>query len=747
MSKSDFSNEKVKASSDVLAISVGCQTLKEVVSFPLTASSSRTIDCEELSLRSEAVDLFSTPEQPLQKQPTLVLQVKNLKEPKPTQVHGTKIVKQPSSESPESPNTDNEVEQLVKLSKVEVPKTKRRVLCNEEECKGKGHYVDNIIRHLRETHRWTKGRLAAYRYSKRKPARASRNPVKICPQCGKPQTQLGRHLQGHGVPKNTDQFRELVNSAKRYKPAPLKTPKVPKKRRRLTKWQQKVKNGDSSTTISSDSSSEESNILNEMESSPRTSKEKSAISRSQTDFIQHNQENFNYHISNVDEEDKDFIVHNKDTEVEESDELEDEDILTTYSRQHSPFLLPDSNDPNLTAYQESLVAYKQFLLLRHGPKEETRARAEVSKIDIMVRHSKPNHDGTLLDIWSDEIRLYLSFFKYSVETRRRKDNTLKGYSVTLQDYLSFLLNRTASDNPKYQLDEETRKSLKRLQTFQEIWRKGLKPAYRRQKTEQIKNDIENLLALEEVKKIIESSVYAQAREELLVLYEEQRMLGSWTTRVSCSKASLLRNFLMFKFILTHSARTGLISNLTMEEFNRKRFNKDTGLFEVDISRHESVESQEPVVLLLTPEDVKIVCAYIGCARPHNTQPNVTEVFINNKGNHIPSNNVSDLLKSFGKKCGVHNQMHKNFNATTFQKMWRSHMELTGKTNEEKANTAVLMTHSRTTVQRWYDMTRKGRQVERAVQLMERELTTRTTVENQSSAVDLQPGPSCVLSFI
>ena len=109
----------------------------------------------------------------------------------------------------------------------------------------------------------------------------------------------------------------------------------------------------------------------------------------------------------------------------------------------------------------------------------------------------------------------------------------------------------------------------------------------------------------------------------------------------------------------------------------------------------------------------MMAAYIGCVRPTLalTSSSSTHLFITETGSGIKSNNVSKVLDSFLKTTGV--PLNKPFHSTAIRKMWVSHMSVMEKDKGDCMDLAVLMKQSRTTANRWYYLTVKIRQAERA----------------------------------
>ena len=111
---------------------------------------------------------------------------------------------------------------------------------------------------------------------------------------------------------------------------------------------------------------------------------------------------------------------------EEVDDDEEEEKGSQARGRQSPFLVPDIDRPNLSPYEESLAAFHAHLMMPHGAgKAHKTALATTARIDNMVRHVRPDHDGSLLSVWSDEMRVWPGFFALSLEAGKQKGTTLK----------------------------------------------------------------------------------------------------------------------------------------------------------------------------------------------------------------------------------------------------------------------------------------------------------------------------------
>jgi hypothetical protein len=112
--------------------------------------------------------------------------------------------------------------------------------------------------------------------------------------------------------------------------------------------------------------------------------------------------------------------------------------------------------------------------------------------------------------------------------------------------------------------------------------------------------------------LIQSPTYNSCREKLLSLHGARETLGIWTAVESHDK-TLLRNFLAFRLALIHAGRAGRLANVTLEEFEQRRFNDDTGNFEAAVFKHKTTMTG-PQRIFLTDEDEKMVRAYFSCVR-------------------------------------------------------------------------------------------------------------------------------------
>lgn len=90
-----------------------------------------------------------------------------------------------------------------------------------------------------------------------------------------------------------------------------------------------------------------------------------------------------------------------------------------------------------------------------------------------------------------------------------------------------------------------------------------------------------------------------------------------------------------------------------------------------------------------------------------------------------------MLFSFCKVMGVH--IDKPIHSTAIRKMWVSHLEMSGKTADEKSDMAVLMKHhSRRTAEQWYDLTKKNVQAQKAAMLIQKELAEATATSTSTA---------------
>ncbi|KAK3736606.1 hypothetical protein QZH41_006364 [Actinostola sp. cb2023] len=375
--------------------------------------------------------------------------------------------------------------------------------------------------------------------------------------------------------------------------------------------------------------------------------------------------------------------------------------------------MPDINDSNLGPFEESLASFYDYCQMPHGgQKNAEQAQAETAKIFALATtlHKDPAALLSLLEVWRDEMSLWLQFFKKALDDNIRQPTTLKGYSSTLEFYLHFLITREPPSE-KYSLSVSATRQLKFLAMIQPKWRTALAKPAGQQRQGQLQKERENLLLVTEMRAVTQSQVFIECGEKLLSLWSSHETLAIWTP-VEAKDSILLRNFLIFKLTLSHAGRAGMIANVMLEEFHRRLFNASNRIYEVSVIHHKTQQTG-PQKIFLGEKDHMMMAAYIGCVRPTLAlaSSSSTHLFITETGSRIKSNNVSKVLNSFLKTTGVH--LGKPVHSTSIRKMWVSHMAVMEKDEGDCMDLAVLMKHSRTTASRWYDLTVKSRQAERA----------------------------------
>ncbi|KXJ05106.1 hypothetical protein AC249_AIPGENE12581, partial [Exaiptasia diaphana] len=86
------------------------------------------------------------------------------------------------------------------------------VKCNKSIRGGK------MNRHLREVHQFSDLDIQRHNQARRSDKSSSKNPLKMCPLCGRPQANLGRHLQSstlpdHSLRKDSEAYLELMKTS------------------------------------------------------------------------------------------------------------------------------------------------------------------------------------------------------------------------------------------------------------------------------------------------------------------------------------------------------------------------------------------------------------------------------------------------------------------------------------------------------------------------------------------------------
>lgn len=326
-----------------------------------------------------------------------------------------------------------------------------------------------------------------------------------------------------------------------------------------------------------------------------------------------------------------------------------------------------------------MSAYYNHLQLPHGgQRTPSYAKAEMSKLQTLAYHghNNPTTAKTLVEVWSEPLRIWTKFFEESLITNSRQATTLKGYSQTLQKYLIFLTTRVAPQG--FKLQEDDIKILERLQQYQPKWWHSMSKECSAKRSEQLKRDQANLIEIEEMKRVIESSVFSQYRDKLLYLFEAKKNMGFWP-KVATRDLTLLRNFLSLQLIVCHAGMSWDGIECNLEEFQDRMLTEDS-TYVVNVVHHKYSYSG-PQPFFLTAQDIKLFEAYIGGVRSSSEGKHQPYLFFTETGRKVRPSGVSRMLLSFCEVSGA--QITKPIHLTAIRKMWVSHMEMSGKSEAEK----------------------------------------------------------------
>nr|BDV50133.1 MAG: hypothetical protein [Porcellio scaber clopovirus] len=302
--------------------------------------------------------------------------------------------------------------------------------------------------------------------------------------------------------------------------------------------------------------------------------------------------------------------------------------------------------------------------------------------------------------------------------------------IKIQNFKSFL---NASKNMKIVLAQRITDTSVALEDFIKedlgLIIKRLNSCRKSQELKKLKKDRSQAIFAEDVEQVLNSSYYTKGWICLLGLFKE-----SPTHPQSEYSPSKLRDILMFQLIVATSTRSGVISNLTMEEYNEleklpglNENSKPTiittttttkitastaipspvDLYVLKCHTHKTSFKYGEAPLFLTPMMKEGLDSYIKFIRPLlmssfplnatkiSTSKEIKNIFITDRGKYFSPQSVYNSMRRLAEQCGL----KKKFATTRNRKGTTT--EIAENQPHLRKNVCHMMCHSEKTADKFY----------------------------------------------
>ena len=405
------------------------------------------------------------------------------------------------------------------------------------------------------------------------------------------------------------------------------------------------------------------------------------------------------HISEKDPTPRDEFEDPSDEDVL-SDDLDDE--LVEYLDDDETDGKSETETPQ--SQKEMFKLFRDWLQGADGGRKEEHVAKQCSRqvemvleyIDLENRDLQNIFDKTILrDKW-------LTPFE-----KEKRPGTVKSYLASLNQFYIF----AKCEKPEGVVASE--EQLSRLSSQVKLWNKSFQRLIKNRFWEKRMDDLNSLRKPEQIKQFDLSTVAGEA----------VKVLGQFQDKPSVDAPSnagytLVRDYLLTLLCINNGCRAGVLSNMTLSEFNKAK--QEDSCFVVQVKKHKTFGKYGPASVVMTVSVYQWMQIFISQFRSSlDNAPNegTTQVFLALSGKPMKASDVGSQIgscweKVFGKGSGAGG-------ATAFRKAVVSavHRDDAG----QRESLASLMEHDKSTADKYYLLTNKMKTAAKTSTYM-RELT-------------------------
>lgn len=372
------------------------------------------------------------------------------------------------------------------------------------------------------------------------------------------------------------------------------------------------------------------------------------------------------------------VVDTVGNDEDEEMDLEDFEQTETSSTCDDVILIEDDVDSSESPDPEVLVMLANWLQSPDGgKKDEKTAKQHVSQIKNIL--SLIDAERRVMSLFDCSL-LNEKFVKYAEQ--KYVPQTIKSYFMSLRHFYSYVLAEKPVIDATTELVTQMMEKVKR-------WSSSYKRSSQKRKWEKMEEDRVELVTPEKIQQFERSQA---ARDAVILL---GKMSGAHSIEITQSQYTLLRDFLLVQISIDNANRAGVLSNMTVEEFERGY--KEDDRFIMNVMKHKTFHVHGPAQVILTGNLQNWISIFIKQVRsklPYITAEKEQPLFPSWNGKKLESGQISKAIQSVWKKAGIAGPIH----STLFRKGAVTVCHSSQK--EMTSDLADLMAHKEDTAKRY-----------------------------------------------
>jgi hypothetical protein len=333
--------------------------------------------------------------------------------------------------------------------------------------------------------------------------------------------------------------------------------------------------------------------------------------------------------------------------------------------------------------------FKQWLLSPDGgAKSEKSARQHAFQVKTIVSVVDPcnKKPSTLLEAQALRDKFFVSY----VQERQFLPGTTKSYLNSVVHWCKYVVMEY--DN---MLSSDSKLACQALSDRVKRWINSLRKQSQTRYLQKMDDDLSKLISPEEISQF-NSSESAIEAVKLLGTASLQR-----SSRLSESEYVLIRDFLLCKITFNNANRSGVMANMTTEQFKNAKL--VDGHHVVSVTDHKTASCHGPAKIILTPVLFAWLSIFVSDIRPSVLQTSVQEgnIFLSCRGEAMTSGQITKAMQSVWAKAGLKSSITCTLVRKTAVSAVHKHVP------DSRANLADLMSHRLETATKSYRLADKN----------------------------------------
>ena len=209
-----------------------------------------------------------------------------------------------------------------------------------------------------------------------------------------------------------------------------------------------------------------------------------------------------------------------------------------------------------------------------------------------------------------------------------------------------------------------------------LWSSSYKKDSQRRHLEKQDEDLSNLITPEMV------AEYEQTESTRKAISLISQLSGAHCLQINQAEYTLIRDFILTEITIANAHRSGVLANMTMDEFNK-------GSFVITVKKHKTADVHGPARVVLSPTLFGYLKVYVAEVRSVviQTKDDDDAVILSWSGARLASGQISTAINASWKRVGLQGHISSTlFRKSAVTTVHTKHKDMTGQLADLMAQT-------------------------------------------------------------